>query len=91
VEDWWVRDRDGATVQHTSFGGYREVGGILRPMRATVERPADGVKLSFHATNPEINVEIADASFSHLFPPNIAVKQWDEHGRPVDATRASED
>jgi hypothetical protein len=91
VEEWLVLDRDGATVQRTSFAGYREVGGILRPMRATVERPTDGVKLSFHATGPEINVEIADASFRHLFPPNISVKQWDEHGRPVDAARAGED
>jgi hypothetical protein len=91
VEDWWVRDQDGDTAQHTSFSAYRDIGGILRPMRATVERPADGVKLSFHAINPQMNLDIADSSFLHLFPHNIDVKRWDEHGRPVDAPRAGED
>jgi outer membrane lipoprotein-sorting protein len=91
VEEWRVRNRDGATVQHTSFEDYREVGGILRPMTATVARPRDGVRVSFHATNPELNLDIADSSFEHRFPAGITVKRWDENGQPVDAARPSED
>lgn len=91
VEDWWVRDADGHALQHTSFRSYREVGGILRPMRATVERPTDGMTLSFDATNPELNIELPDTSFRHLFPPGIPVQRWDENGNPVDAPRPSED
>ena len=91
VEGWWVRDREGRTVMHTSFRDYRDVGGILRPMTATVARPRDGVRLSFHATNPELNLDIPDSNFQHMFPPGIEVKRWDEHGQPVDAARPSED
>jgi outer membrane lipoprotein-sorting protein len=91
VRDWWVRDRDGRTVQHTTFDDYRDIGGILRPMTATVARPRDGVRLSFHATNPELNLDIPAQSFQHAFPPGIEVKRWDENGQPVDPARASED
>ena len=71
VEDWWVFDDDGVVVQHTSFRSYREVGGVLRPLRATVERPGDGMTLSFQATNPEVNIELPSGSFEHTFPPSI--------------------
>lgn len=75
VDEWWVRTPEGDEVQHVRFWNYQAVGGILRPLDALIERPKDDARLRFHAVDPEINLDLSDASFRHTFPPGADIRQ----------------
>ena len=75
VLGWWVREKGAAVVQHVRFGDYREVGGVLRPLDARIDRPGDRTRLRFRSVKPEVNQDIPDARFDHAFPPSAIVKE----------------
>jgi len=77
VAEWWVRDKKGRVIQHMRFWNYTDIGGILQPLDAEIERPGDDTRLRFRAVQPELNREIQDASFQHTFPPGAEVEQID--------------
>jgi len=65
VTDWKILDSKGNTAQHVEFSDYREVGGIFRPLKVIISRPAEGTLIAFQSVRPQVNKEIADDKF-HL-------------------------
>jgi len=75
VSKWRIVDVNGDLVQEISFSGYREIGMILRPLRASIYRPADETRISIESVNPEINVEMSEMDFSIPIPEEAKVFQ----------------
>ena len=63
VTDWDIRDKDGALIQQAEFSDYRDVGGILRPHRVEIQRPAEQTRVVLKIIKPEINVDINKGKF----------------------------
>jgi len=75
VNRWRITDAEGKMVQEITFSNYREVGGILRPLKAVVHRPADETRLSIESVNPEVNVKLAETTFNLPIPEGAKVYQ----------------
>lgn len=75
VNRWRIKDADGKIIQDISFSKYKVIGGIIRPLRATVIRPMDSTTISLESVNPEINVKIDDTAFDLAIPENAKVYQ----------------
>jgi len=75
VNKWRIMDAQGKVVQEIAFSKYREVGGILRPLKAVIYRPADETRLSIEAANPEINMELPEITFDLPIPEGAKVYQ----------------
>ncbi len=60
-------------VQEITFSKYREIGGILRPLKAVVYRPDDLSKISIESVDPEVNVKLADDTFELSIPKDAKV------------------
>jgi outer membrane lipoprotein-sorting protein len=82
VNKWRIMDAEGKVVQEITFSKYRKVGGILRPLKAVIHRPADETRLSIEATNPEINVELAETTFDLPIPEGAKVYQLSDLKEP---------
>jgi len=63
VTDWKILDSMGNIAQHIEFSDYREVGGIFRPLKVIISRPAEGTLISFQSGNPKVNMDIKDRVF----------------------------
>ncbi len=81
VKSWKVVDEDGKLVQEITFSRYQEVGGILRPLKAAIHRPADGTHISIESINPEINVELAEVIFDLPVPDGAKIYQLSDYGK----------
>ena len=75
VNKWRIMDSEGKVVQEITFSKYRKVGGILRPLKAVISRPADETRLSIESVNPEINVELSEMTFALPIPESAKVYQ----------------
>ena len=75
VDKWRIMNTKGEIVQETTFSKYREVGGILRPLKVVIKRPADETHISIESVNPEINVELAEMIFSLPIPEGAKIYQ----------------
>ena len=76
VNRWRIKDADKQLVQEVSFSKYREVGGILRPLKAVVYRPEDFTKITIESVDPEINIKLADDVFDISVPDNVDVYKF---------------
>jgi hypothetical protein len=74
VTNWKILDAKGDTIQETKFDDYREIGGILRPLKVTIHRPKEGTVLYFNSVQPEINSEFKDDVFRLEFPPGTEIQ-----------------
>ena len=63
VTDWKMLDSTGSIVQDIEFSDYREVGGIFRPLKVIISRPAEGTLIAFQSVNPKVNENIKDKLF----------------------------
>ena len=79
VKSWKVVDEDDKLVQEITFSRYQEVGGILRPLKAAIHRPADGTHISIESINPEINVELAEVIFDLPVPDGAKIYQLSDY------------
>ncbi len=75
VNRWRIKDADGKITQDISFSKYRAIGGLIRPLKATVNRPLDRTTISLESVSPEINVKIDDDVFSFSVPENAKIYQ----------------
>ena len=62
-------------MQKINFSKYRKMGGILRPLKAVINRPDDGTRLSIDSVNPEINVELSETTFALPIPESAKIYQ----------------
>ncbi len=89
VTDWKFQDAGGNIIQHTEFDDYREIGGILRPLKVTISRTVEGTKIVFSSVKPEINKEISDTAFRLKLPKGTEVQilndtETDAEGKTTD-------
>ena len=63
VTDWKILDAQGNITQRTELSDYREVGGLFRPIKVIISRPAEGTLIAFQSVRPVVNKEIKDKSF----------------------------
>ena len=75
VNKWRIMDAEGKMIQEITFSKYQKVGGILRPLKAVIHRPADGTRISIESTKPEINVKLAEMTFNLPIPEGAKVYQ----------------
>jgi len=74
VTNWKLLDSEGNLVQNMKFDDYREVGGILRPLKVAIHRPVEGTEISFNSVQPEINSEFKDDVFQIRLPPGTEIQ-----------------
>jgi len=74
VTNWKILDSEGNIVQDTEFDDYREIGGILRPLKVAIHRPAEETAISFNSIQPEINSEFKDDVFYLEFPQGTEIQ-----------------
>ncbi len=79
VKSWKVMDEDDRLVQEITFSRYQEVGGILRPLKAAIHRPAEGTHISIESINPEVNVELAEVIFDLPVPDGAKIYQLSDY------------
>jgi hypothetical protein len=75
VSKWKVLDAGGNVAQEITFSRYQEIGGILRPLKAVISRPADETYLTIESINPEINIELGETTFSFPIPRSAKIYQ----------------
>jgi len=73
VNKWRIKDANSKLVQEIAFSKYREIGGILRPLKAVVYRPDDLTKITIESVDPEINIKLADDIFELSIPKDAKV------------------
>ncbi len=59
VDKWRIKNSQGEMIQEITFSKYKEVGGVLRPLKAMIYRPLDNTKISIESVNPEINIKLS--------------------------------
>jgi outer membrane lipoprotein-sorting protein len=75
VSRWIIYDEDGEPLQDTSFSSYSLVDGLPKPLKVTVLRAREETKITFSASNPQVNTDIPDSIFSVEIPPGVAVRR----------------
>ena len=75
VNRWRIKDVNGKIIQDISFPKYKVIGGVMRPLKATVNRPLDSTTISLESVDPEINVKIDSEVFNLTIPENAKVYQ----------------
>ncbi|MBD3182164.1 DUF4292 domain-containing protein [Candidatus Poribacteria bacterium] len=73
VINWKVIDSEDNLQQEISFYDYKEVGGILRPLKAVINRPPDRTRITIESVDPEINVELAEIIFDLPIPDGVKI------------------
>ncbi len=80
INRWRLKNADRQIIQEISFSKYREIGGILRPLKAVVYRPEDLTKITIESVDPELNVIINDETFKISVPNNVDVYKFKDKG-----------
>jgi hypothetical protein len=75
VNKWRIRNSEGKVVQEISFSKYKEIGGVLRPLKAIVSHPVDSATISIESVDPEINAKIDDEIFNLAVPDDAKLYQ----------------
>jgi hypothetical protein len=83
INRWRLKNADKQIIQEISFSKYREIGGILRPLKAVVYRPEDLTKITIESVNPEINVKLADDTFEISVPKNVDIYKFKDKDQPL--------
>lgn len=91
VTEWKQRAADGGETLAIRFWNYRSVGGLLRPMDVSIERKPEQVRMRFHATDPQVNVELNPSQFQHRLPPGARTIWVNDEGDPIDPPSEGED
>lgn len=78
VDKWKILDSKGKMIQEITFSKYKEVGGILRPLKAIIYRPLDNTKISIESIDPEINIKLSKTTFELPIPEDAKVYQLSE-------------
>lgn len=76
VSNWRIKDAEGQLVQEIAFSKYREIGGILRPLKAIVYRPEDLTKITIESADPELNAILADDTFELDVPKDAEIYKF---------------
>lgn len=74
VSEWKIFDSKNQIVQKIEFSDYRKVGGILRPLKVTIQRIPEETFVAFDMVNPEINVDIVDSYFELELPESTKIR-----------------
>jgi outer membrane lipoprotein-sorting protein len=83
VSKWRIKDADGKLVQEISFSKYREIGGILRSLKAVVYRPEDDTTITIESVDPELNVKLADDVFELSVPEGVEIYKFKKKDEPI--------
>jgi hypothetical protein len=75
VNKWRIKNSEGKIIQEFSFSKYKEIGGVLRPLKAVVSHPIDSTTITIESVDPEINAKIDDDVFSLAIPDDAKVYQ----------------
>ncbi|MEK6734898.1 MAG: DUF4292 domain-containing protein, partial [Pseudomonadota bacterium] len=75
VNKWRIKNGEGKIIQEFSFSKYKEIGGVLRPLKAVVRHPIDSTTISIESVDPEINAKIDDEIFNLTIPDDAKVYQ----------------
>lgn len=78
VDRWKIKDSQGEMIQEITFSKYKEVGGILRPLKAMIYRPRDNTRISIESVNPEINIKLSKTTFELAIPDDTKIYQLSE-------------
>ncbi len=78
VDKWLIFDIRGNLIQDVRFSKYQEVGGIMRPLKAVINRPYDQTTISIEAVEPEINTELGENTFTFPTPSGAKVYEFSE-------------
>lgn len=78
VDKWKIINSKGEMIQEITFSKYREVGGVLRPLKATIYRPFDNTRISIESVNPEVNIKLSRTTFELPIPEDAKVYQLSE-------------
>ena len=73
VNKWRIKNDTGKLIQEIDFSKYREIGGILRPLKVVVYRPDDLTRITIESVDPEVNVKLADDIFEFSIPKGTEV------------------
>ena len=73
ISRWRIKDANGKLIQEIAFSKYRDIGGILRPLKAVVYRTDDLTKITIESVDPEVNVKLADDIFELSIPENAKI------------------
>lgn len=74
VSEWKIFDAKKQLVQKIEFSDYREVGGILRPLKVKIQRIPEKTEVVFNLIKPEINVDIKDSYFELDLPETTKIR-----------------
>lgn len=74
VNEWKVFNSQQQLIQKIEFSDYREVGGILRPFKTTIQRIPEDTYVAFNLIKPEINVDVEDSDFELDLPESTKIR-----------------
>ncbi len=78
VDKWKIINSKGEMIQEITFSKYRETGGVLRPLKATISRPYDNTRISIESVEPEINIKLAKTTFELPIPEDARIYHLSE-------------
>jgi outer membrane lipoprotein-sorting protein len=73
INKWRIKDASGKLIQEIAFSKYRDISGILRPLKAVVYRTDDLTKITIESIDPEVNVKLADDIFELSIPEDAKI------------------
>jgi outer membrane lipoprotein-sorting protein len=73
INKWRIKDASGKLIQEIAFSKYRDINGILRPLKAVVYRTDDLTKITIESIDPEVNVKLADDIFDLSIPEDAKI------------------
>lgn len=74
VSRWIIYDKSGEPIQDTSFSSYSLADGLPRPLKVKVLRERERTRVVFSASNPQVNADIPDSTFSVEIPPGVTIR-----------------
>lgn len=79
VKRWRLIDSKGQVLQQISFSDYREIGGVIRPLKVVIERFDKPVYISLESVKPQINLDLSDSLFSMPLPEGTKILPIEEN------------
>ena len=73
INKWRIKDSSGKLIQEIAFSKYRDISGILRPLKAVVYRTDDLTKITIESIDPEVSVKLADDIFELSIPEDAKI------------------
>lgn len=79
VDKWKIINSKGEMIQEITFSKYREIGGVLRPLKVAIYRPIDNTRITIESVNPEINIKLSETTFELPISEDVKVYQLSEN------------